>query len=64
MRGAVASCSRNDLEALVIGSHSEGLNQAVVLDGLGKLVQLGLIKGAAGVGGGLVNLVYGEKLEG
>jgi hypothetical protein len=58
---AVASGSRDDLEALVIGSHSDGLNQPVVLDGLGKLVQLGFIEGAAGVGGGFVNLVDGEK---
>ena len=63
VRGAVASRSCNDLEALVIGTHSEGLNQAVVPDGLGKLVQLGLIEGAAGVGGGFVNGVDGEKLE-
>jgi hypothetical protein len=36
------------------------VNQAVVLDGLGELVQLGLIEGAAGVGVGLVDLVDGE----
>ena len=55
MRGAVASGSCYDLEAFVVRSHSEGLNQAVVPDGLGKFVQLGLIEGAAGVGGGFVN---------
>ena len=30
---------------------------------IGQLVQLGLIEGAAGVGGGLVDLVDGEELE-
>ena len=34
-----------------------------MLDGLGKLVQLGFIEGAAGVGGGLVDGVDGEELE-
>ena len=53
--GAVASGSCDDLEALVIGSRGERLNQAIVLYGLGKLVQLGLIEGAAGVGGGFVD---------
>jgi hypothetical protein len=41
----------------------DGLNEAVVLDALGKLIQLGFIEGAAGVRGGFVNLIDGEKLE-
>jgi hypothetical protein len=48
---------------LVIRSHGDGLNQTVVLDGLGKLPQLGFVKRLAGVGGGLVNLVDGDELE-
>ena len=54
LRGAVTSVSCDNLEALVIGSHGGGLNQAVVLDRLGEFVPLGLVKGAPGVGGGLV----------
>jgi len=34
-----------------------------VLDALGKLPELTFIEGAAGVGGGLVDLVDGEELE-
>ncbi len=48
---------------MVIGSHRDGLNHAVVLDGLGKLPQLGFVKRLAGVGGGLVDCVDGEKLS-
>ena len=62
VRSAVASGSRDDLEALVVGSHKKGLNQAVVLDGFGTLVQLGFIEDTAGVGGGLVNGVDDGKL--
>ncbi len=56
--GAITSGSGDDFEALVIRPNRDGLNQAIVLDGLGKLVQLGLIEGAAGVGGGFVDGVY------
>ena len=54
LRGAETPGSCDDLEALVVGPDGDGLNQAVVLDGLGKLIQLGFIEGAAGVGGGFV----------
>jgi hypothetical protein len=37
--GTVASGSGDDLEALVIGSHGDGLDEAVVLDGLGIMLR-------------------------
>ena len=40
-----------------------GLNEAMLPDGLGQLLQLGLLEGLARVGGGLVNMVDGESLE-
>ena len=36
----------------------------MLLDAFGKLAQLGFVEGAAGVGGGLVNGIDCEKLEG
>jgi hypothetical protein len=59
LRGAVVSGSRDNLEALVIRPYRDGLNQAIMLDGVGKLVQLGLIERPAWVGGGLVNGIDG-----
>ena len=64
LRGAETPRPCNDLEALVVRPDGDGLNQAVVFDGLGKFVQLRLIEGAAGVGGGLMNGVNGKKLKG
>ena len=63
LRGTEASCSRNDLEPFVVGSDGDGLNEAIVLDALGEFSELGFIECAAGVGGGLVDLVDGEELE-
>ena len=62
--GAAASCSSNDLEAFCVGSGGDRLNKSAVgPNALGKLLQLGLIEGAARVSGGLVNGVDGDVLE-
>ena len=63
LRRAKASRSRNHLKALRIGAHGDGLNQSVVLNALGQLLQLDFVKGTARIGGGLVDGVDGEVLE-
>ncbi len=45
LSGAATSGSCDDLKALVVGANGDGLNQAVVLDALGKLIKLGVVKG-------------------
>ncbi len=63
LRGAEPSGSRHDLEALVVGSDGDGLDEAVMPDAVGKLGQLRFIEGLTRVGGGLVDGVDGEELE-
>jgi len=59
----VAPRSCDQLEAIRVGAHGDGLDEAVVPDAFGKLLQLALLEGAAGVGGGLVDGVDSEVLE-
>src|ERR1700733_11443879 len=63
LRGAEASRSRDDLEAFRVGAHGDGLNEAVLPDACGQLMQLGFFKGPARVGGGLMDGVESEELE-
>ena len=60
-RGNALPC--DDLETVGVRADGDGLNEAMLPDGLGKLFQLGLLEGLAGVGGGLMNLVDGDVLE-
>ncbi len=59
----VAPRSRDQFEAVRVGAHGDGLDEAVVPDALGELLQLALLERAAGVGGGLVDGVDGKVLE-
>src|ERR1700730_8420952 len=63
LSGTVTPRSCNQLEAFRVRAYSDGLNEAVMLDALGKLLQLDFVKSAPGVGGGLVNGVDGEVLK-
>jgi hypothetical protein len=63
LRGAEASRSRDDLEALRVRSYGDGLDEAVLPDAFGEFVQLGFFKRPARVGGGLVDGVESEELE-
>ena len=63
LRGTEAPCTRDDLEAVRIRANGDGLNHAVGSEAFGKLAQLALLEGAAGVGGGLVDGVDCEVLE-
>jgi hypothetical protein len=63
LRCTITPRSCNQLEAFRVRAYSDGLNEAVMLDALGKLLQLGFVKGAPGVGGGLVNGVDSEILK-
>jgi hypothetical protein len=63
LRGAKASRACDDLEAIGVGAHGDGLNEAVLPDAGGKLLKFGWIEGHARVGGGLVDGVDGEVLK-
>ncbi len=64
LRRTEASRSGHDLEAIAVGPHGDGLDQAMLPDALGQLVEFGFLEGAAGVGAGFVNGIDGEVLEG
>ena len=53
----------NHFKDVTLGTHGDGLDEAVNRDALGQLHKLGRLEGLAGVGGGLVNLVDGDELE-
>ncbi len=54
LRRAVASCARDDLEALTLRAHGDRLNEAVRADTFRKLNQAGRLEGATRVCGGFV----------
>ena len=62
--GAEPACSGHDLEAVAVGANGDRLDEAGLPDALGQFVEFGFLEGLAGVGGGLVNLVDGDELEG
>ena len=64
LRGAEPPCTGDDLEASLVRTHGDGLDEAVLPDTLGQLVEFGFLEGLAGVAGGLVNLVNGDDLKG
>ena len=63
LRGPKASGSGDKLEAVCVRTHRDGLHDAMLPDGLGKLSQLAWLEGLAGVGGGFVDGVDGNKLK-
>jgi hypothetical protein len=63
LRRTVTPRSCDQLEAFRVGAYSNGLNEAVMLDALGKLQQLAFVKSATWICGGLMDGVEGEVLE-
>src|SRR5579871_2294927 len=63
LSGTVTPRSRDQLEAFRIGANGDGLDESVLSNALGQLVQLTFIKSAAGVGGGLMDGVDSEVLK-
>src|ERR1700730_6946124 len=63
LRGAEASRSGYDLEAFRVRADGDGLDEAVLPDAFGELMELGFFKCPTGVGGGLVDGVDCEELE-
>jgi hypothetical protein len=63
LSGTVTPRSCNQLEAFRVRAYSDGLNEAVMLDAVGKLLQLAFVKSAPWVRGGLVNGVDSEILK-
>src|SRR3984885_12924657 len=61
--GTVTPRSCNQLEAFRVRAYSDGLNEAMMLDAVGKLLQLAFVKSAPGIRGGLMDGVDGEVLE-
>jgi hypothetical protein len=62
--GAVPPGSADDLEALVIRPYRDGLDETVLPNRFGELVKFRLLERPARVGGGLVDRVDGDVLEG
>ena len=58
--GTEAPRSCDDLIAFAVGPNGDGLDESLGTETFGKLGQLGFIEGAAGVGGGLVNVWLGR----
>jgi hypothetical protein len=54
--------ARDDLVTVAVGAHSDGLDESLRSQAVGQFGQLGLIKAAAGVGGGLVDAGEGDGL--
>ena len=55
LRGTEAPCPCNDLEAVCVRAYGNGLDEAVLPNAFGKLLQLARLEGLAWVGGGLVD---------
>jgi hypothetical protein len=60
--GTEAPRTSDDLVTIAVGPHGDGLNDPLRSQTFGKLGQPGLIEGAAGVGGGLVDAGEGDGL--
>src|ERR1700722_15194064 len=61
--GTEAPRSRDDLIAFAVGPNGNRLDESLATKTFGKLGQLRFIKGAAWIGGGLVNAGQGESLK-
>jgi hypothetical protein len=64
LRRTEAAGTCDDLEAFFVRANGDGLDKAVLPDALSKLVQLRLLEGLAGVGGGFMDGVDGKELAG
>jgi hypothetical protein len=59
----IAPRSRDQLETFGVPANGDGLDDAVVTNARGQLLQLAFIKSAPRVGGGFADGVDGEVLE-